>query len=654
MQFFYDGQIRRYLTQIVRAFSNFKYRDGDNQTRVVPVMYGDITRQVANIINDNSENKLPSAPRMGVYITDIEMDRNRLSDSSFVSKINVRERLYDQDTKQYTNTQGNSYTVERLHPTPYTLSVNVDLWTSNTDQKLQILEQILMIFNPDLEFQTTDNYIDWTSLSVLQLENTTWSNRTIPVGIESEIDVATLSFTAPIYISPPAKVKKLGVITDIITSVFDLNTGTISLEGFNPDTSNEIAVNPDATVYPDTVTDSNNNLNDDINIDADGIIEGAITLPNGDIQYPDGAIEKPNGTVLLPDGTIADSRWVYLNQIVRTSNGEVSFSNPLTVSYRNFTLYVENETGMLSKAINARLSDINWRNVLDVEGSAVFQPGISTIRLKRSGTRSFVTPIIGTFEINPNNETEIIINWDEDTLPGDTDITGPIRNDGTVDYIINPRGFNPNVKKDPGLRLLLVGPLGYKSENKFVATSSTNRIDTEFDYYENNITSDSGADIGSVFPTNPSQGDLFLLTTDNRLYQYDGNWKMIEKVTYHEVYVNGNLVNSTASNIDGVYTIFLDEAYNVDDEVRYVLSLNEDGPDAWKNNDGTDFLADIYDIVEWNGSNWNIIFDASEYDNNNEVIITNLAKNQQYWWTGSYWQFTVDGWYPRGTWDIIL
>jgi len=41
MQFFYDGQIRRYLTQIIRLLSNFSYQDGDGQLRQIPVTYGD-------------------------------------------------------------------------------------------------------------------------------------------------------------------------------------------------------------------------------------------------------------------------------------------------------------------------------------------------------------------------------------------------------------------------------------------------------------------------------------------------------------------------------------------------------------------------------------------------------------------------------------
>src|SRR5210317_1073521 len=229
MQHFYDGQIRRYITQIVRLMSNFSYKDGSGSLTQVPVMYGDITRQVGHILRDNSENKIPSAPRMAVYVTGLEMDTTRLADSSYVNKLHIRERAYDADGQEYLNTEGKNYTVERLMPTPYTLSLNVDIWSTNTDQKLQIMEQILMLFNPSLEIQTTDNYIDWTSLSVVELEQVNFSSRSIPVGTDSEIDVATMTFSSPIYLSAPVKVKRLGVITNIITSIFDESQGTIDL-----------------------------------------------------------------------------------------------------------------------------------------------------------------------------------------------------------------------------------------------------------------------------------------------------------------------------------------------------------------------------------------------------------------------------------------
>lgn len=196
-------------------------------------MYGDMSRQVANIIKENSENKLPTVPRIACYITGLELDRNRLSDPSFVSKVNIRQRAYGQDENgevEYYNYQGGAYTVERIMPTPFKLSLKADLWTSSVDQKLQLFEQIMVLFNPSLEVQTTDNYIDWTSLSVVDLGAVNFSSRTIPAGAESEIDILSMDFEIPIYISPPAKVKKLGVVKSVIANIFADDGSIVELE----------------------------------------------------------------------------------------------------------------------------------------------------------------------------------------------------------------------------------------------------------------------------------------------------------------------------------------------------------------------------------------------------------------------------------------
>ena len=125
--FFYDGQIRRYLLQIVRLLSNFAVRYTDGTLVRIPVIYGDADRQVAHIINQNSENTVQSAPKIAIYMADLELDTSRLADSSHVGKVHVRERAYNEHTQSYENYQGNSYTVERLMPTPYKLTVKVDI-----------------------------------------------------------------------------------------------------------------------------------------------------------------------------------------------------------------------------------------------------------------------------------------------------------------------------------------------------------------------------------------------------------------------------------------------------------------------------------------------------------------------------------------------
>lgn len=253
MDYFYDGQVRRYVTQFMRVFIGFKYKTGGDvpEERHVPVMYGDMTRQVAGIIKDNSENKLSTVPRMACYISGLELDTARLADASFISKIQVHERSYESydvnGDPVYQNTQGSGYTVERLMPTPFKLSMKCDIWTSNTDQKLQLIEQILVLFNPSLEIQTTDNYLDWTSLSVLNLKTINFSSRTIPQGADTEIDICSIEFEMPIYITPPAKVKKLGIVRNIITNVFTEAGDLVGLNDlvFNGENSNQSRVTND-------------------------------------------------------------------------------------------------------------------------------------------------------------------------------------------------------------------------------------------------------------------------------------------------------------------------------------------------------------------------------------------------------------------------
>lgn len=227
--------------------SNFGYKDARGQVVKVPVRYGDMNRQVAQILRKNSENAIPSAPFIACYIKDLQFDRTRMQDPTFVSTMKIRERTYDAQGQEYLNTQGANYTVERIMPTPYTATFVADIWASNTDQKLQLWEQIVVLFNPAMEIQTTDNYIDWTSLSYIELTNQTFSSRSIPQGVEQDIDIATLTFTAPIWITPPAKIKKLGIITKIIANIFAVGEGAVQSEYSDPNAA-EMFGNPDATV----------------------------------------------------------------------------------------------------------------------------------------------------------------------------------------------------------------------------------------------------------------------------------------------------------------------------------------------------------------------------------------------------------------------
>ena len=383
MLHFYEGQVRKFLTQFIRILSNFSVETGKGadrtvQLRAVPVVYGDPTRQVANIIRNNSENALQYAPRIACYVRELNYDRDRMQNPYHIEKQHLKERDVLADGS-YSDRLGAGYTVEKVMPSPFRLEVSADIWSSNTDQKLQIMEQILYLFNPDFEIQKSDNYIDWTSLSYVELTGVTFSSRTIPVGADSEIDVATLTFSMPIWLSPPVKVKKLGVVQKIIMSIYDDDGGI-----------------------------------------AKGLIDGELTSRS---------YITPNNFGLLVTGN--QLRLLGTTGVNVKSGGDGYHSGANEPN--NFDPF---ET--FGPAVN-------WKTLLDQYGKVV--SGTSQIRL----TQPNGNEIIGTIATTTLDDTILLFNPDQDTIPNNT-LTA-------VKKIINPATFNPGTPAN-GDRYLVINDVG--------------------------------------------------------------------------------------------------------------------------------------------------------------------------------------------------
>lgn len=233
-QYFYDKQIRRYIQQFIRLFSGFNVQMGSDDTGLpvyqqVPVRYGDINRMAAHITRENSENVVNSVPFISCYVVSLDMLAERRTYQQHVDKVQVYEKKFDETTGDYTDEIGNRYTVERHAPVPYQLQMNCDIWTSNTDQKLQLLEQIMVLFNPTLDIRTTHNPIDWSALSHVEMTNTVWSSRSVGSSIDDIIDVATLTFNIPIFINPPAKLKQQKLIHTIVNQLYSLTDDDLDM-----------------------------------------------------------------------------------------------------------------------------------------------------------------------------------------------------------------------------------------------------------------------------------------------------------------------------------------------------------------------------------------------------------------------------------------
>ena len=241
MQYWYDEQVRRYILQFIRIFHAFKVKEGsrdggDVRYNTVPIRYADPSRMVSHILRQNSENVINSTPFIGVSIQSLQIARDRTQDPFFTDTKSITERKFNEDTQSYDSTQGNQYTINRYMPVPYNLTMQVDIWTPNTDTKLQLMEQILVLFNPTIQLQQNSNPFDWTQIVEVELTDIQFTNRSIPAGVDEQIDVSTLTFQLPIWINPPAKVKRQSIIHEIHSNIItDFGGNALSEIGYDED-----------------------------------------------------------------------------------------------------------------------------------------------------------------------------------------------------------------------------------------------------------------------------------------------------------------------------------------------------------------------------------------------------------------------------------
>lgn len=211
----------------MRIFSDIKIRNGPDSNGLytiqrVPIMYGDPSSMVAQLIKGASENTILPVPMFSAWIENIKMAPTRRQDTQFVDTVTTMEREFNKQTSTYGTGPGVRQQVERYMPIPYDLVFRLDVWTSNVTTKLQIMEQICTIFNPSIQLQQNSNPLDWTSIFEVWLEDVTWTNRSIPQGSTDERDIMSFKFKIEAWINPPAKLKRSTLIAEVVSNVFDV------------------------------------------------------------------------------------------------------------------------------------------------------------------------------------------------------------------------------------------------------------------------------------------------------------------------------------------------------------------------------------------------------------------------------------------------
>jgi len=227
-QYFYDKQIRRYLTQIIRLFSGFQVqylKEVDGKTieayRTIPCVWSDMSRLGATWLSQNSENVLATAPLMALTITNITPSPEYRyapliqQDTHFMTK-----KKNPTGTGGYVNEPDKMYKVSQHMPVPYVMEFNIDILVTSTHQKLEILEQLLCMFNPGFRMKANSSPFDIGKYFEIKLENVQWTSKSVPQGTSDEMDFATLGFSVvPVFINVPSKVRKNTIIKKIETNI---------------------------------------------------------------------------------------------------------------------------------------------------------------------------------------------------------------------------------------------------------------------------------------------------------------------------------------------------------------------------------------------------------------------------------------------------
>lgn len=147
---FYHAQIRRMVSVFGTLFNNINVRKTDNAGKIlqeyrVPLAYGPRQKFLARVQAqaDLNDSKLAiKLPRMSFEMTGLTYDTN-----TKVHKTNeIRSGSIVSNTRKSVKT-----------PTPYRMTIELNIMTKNQDEALQILEQILPHFQP--EYNVTINEI---------------------------------------------------------------------------------------------------------------------------------------------------------------------------------------------------------------------------------------------------------------------------------------------------------------------------------------------------------------------------------------------------------------------------------------------------------------------------------------------------------------
>jgi hypothetical protein len=203
-QQFYHETMRKVVVAFGTIFNNINIVRTNSsgeiiQSMKVPLAYGPKQKFLTRLREDPNLNKKVALtlPRIGFEISGISYDASR--------KLNSIQKF-----KKTNNSEDGKTLSSQYMPVPYNMDFELVVMAKQSDDALQIVEQILPFFQPDYTITLNDNSAMGTTRDVpIILSNVTYTDEYEGSFEDRRVLTYSLSFTAKFYLYGPVTDQKV-------------------------------------------------------------------------------------------------------------------------------------------------------------------------------------------------------------------------------------------------------------------------------------------------------------------------------------------------------------------------------------------------------------------------------------------------------------
>lgn len=200
-------QIKKYISQFMRVFRGFQYDSGDG-LKQIPIVYSDMERVAASILTKRDAFTNGKIPMFGAYVTGIELDTE-----------NKRSPRHLDSIPNLTKSPDDRLVTNRLIGPAYIMNMSLTLYASSNSELYQILEQILLVFNPRITIHVDSSALNSDYLSEIILRSIQPEVQ-VPMATERRVVSVELLFELPVRLTYP-KLETDNIIKQIKANIID-------------------------------------------------------------------------------------------------------------------------------------------------------------------------------------------------------------------------------------------------------------------------------------------------------------------------------------------------------------------------------------------------------------------------------------------------